>query len=452
MTRSTAELDAFLTANNDLELVYIILTDPVGVARGKGLRPHELKNVYENGRAFPASVFSLTVLGEDVEEAGLLWDIGDLDCFAFPIAGTLKRSPWLEKTGQMLLGFRPDSGPVAVADPRLRLESVADRMKSDGFYPVLAVELEFYLLDKAAARDGRIVPALASGGLYSDQIQVYSIQELGDYAPFLRDLYAACDAQGLPAESVISEYAPGQMEITLTHRADALRAVDEAIQYKHLVKGVAENHGMIACFMAKTFAESAGSGMHLHVSLNDAKGHNQFASEEPAGNDLLRHAIGGMAATIDDAMALFAPNANSYRRFRRKTYAPVAPTWGVNNRTVSFRIPAGPAKSRHVEHRISGADANPYLAAAAVLAGMHHGIKNKIDPGAPVTGNGYDGTIDKLTINWFDALDAFEASAFIREYFGPEFVRVFSAIKRAECERFFAQVTELDYRWNLRTA
>ncbi len=448
----TAELDAFLSANGDLAMVHIILTDPVGVSRGKGLRPHELKAVYANGRAFPASIFSLTVLGEDVEEAGLLWDIGDQDCFAFPIAGTLKRSPWLEKTGQVLLSFGADSGPVAVADPRLRLETIATRMKGDGFHPVLAVELEFYLLDKQAARDGKIIPALASGGVYNDQIQVYSIQELNDYAPFLRDLYSACDAQGLPAESVISEYAPGQMEITLTHRADALRAVDEAIQYKHLVKGVAENHGMIACFMAKPFADSAGSGMHLHVSLDDAKGHNQFASDEPAGNQLLRHAIGGMARTIDDAMAIFAPNANSYRRFRRNTYAPVAPTWGVNNRTVSFRIPAGPAASRHVEHRICGADANPYLAAAAVLAGMHYGIKNRIDPGVAVTGNGYDRTAEKLTINWFDALDAFEASAFIGDYFGPEFVRVFSAIKRAECERFFAQVTDFDYRWNLRTA
>ena len=452
MTSSHAELDAFLSANSDLELVYIILTDPVGVSRGKGLRPHELKAVFENGRAFPASIFSLTVLGEDVEEAGLLWDIGDQDCFAFPIPGTLKRSPWLEKTGQVLLGFREDSGPVAVADPRLRLNTVVERMKSDGLHPVLAVELEFYLLDKDAARQGRVTPALAPGGLYNDQTHVYSIQELDDYAPFLRDLYGACDAQKLPAESVISEYAPGQMEITLTHRADAMQAVDEAIQYKHLVKGVAENHGMIACFMAKPFAETAGSGMHLHVSLNDASGNNQFASDDPAGNALLRHAIGGMAQTIDDAMAIFAPNANSYRRFRRKTYAPVAPTWGVNNRTVSFRIPAGPAKSRHVEHRISGADANPYLAAATVLAAMHHGITNKIDPGAPVTGNGYDGTSDKLTINWFDALDAFEASAFIKDYFGAEFVRVFSAIKRAECDRFFAQVTELDYRWNLRTA
>src|SRR5262249_26297214 len=129
------------------------------------------------------------------------------------------------------LGFRHDSGPAAPADPRLRLQDISERLKKDGHHPVLAIELEFYLIDKAAAREGRIVPAMAPGGLYNDQIQVYSIQELDDFDPFLRELYAACDAQDLPAESVISEYAPGQMEITLTHRADALQAVDEAIQY-----------------------------------------------------------------------------------------------------------------------------------------------------------------------------------------------------------------------------
>jgi glutamine synthetase len=447
-----SELDTFLKKHPDVELVHVILTDPVGIQRGKGLRPHELKSVYETGRPFPSSMFSLTVLGEDVEAAGLLWDIGDRDCFAHPIPGTLKRTPWLEKTGQVFLAFRHDSGPAAAADPRLRLSDICDRMKKDGFCPVIAIELEFYLLDKAAAKEGKIIPALAPGGLYNDQIQVYSIQELDDFDPFLRDLYAACDAQNLPAESVISEYAPGQMEITLTHRPDALQAVDEAAQYKRLVKGVAEKHGMIACFMAKAFADSAGSGMHIHLSLNDAKGNNHFASADPAGNDLLRHAIGGMAATINDCMAIFAPNANSYRRFRRNTYAPVAPTWGVNNRTVSFRIPAGPPKNRHVEHRICGADANPYLAAAAVLAGMHHGIKGKIDPGPPVTGNGYLTSTEGLMLNWFDALDSFEDSKFIKDYFGADFVKIFSAVKRAECEQFFAQVTDLDYRWHLRTA
>ena len=149
----------------------------------------------------------------------------------------------------------------------------------------------------------------------------------------------------------MSEYAPGQFEITLEHRADALRAVDEAVLFKRAVRGVARRHGRIASFMAKPFAHLAGTGMHLHASLADRSGGNAFAAEDPAGTPLLRHAIGGLRSTLADGMAVFAPHANSYRRFRAMSYAPVAPTWGVNNRSVSLRVPAGPPASRHVEHQ-----------------------------------------------------------------------------------------------------
>jgi glutamine synthetase len=191
----------------------------------------------------------------------------------------------------------------------------------------------------------------------------------------------------------------------------------------------------------------------VHVSLAGADGGNLFASPDPAGTPPLRHAIGGMQASMAEAMAVFAPNANSYRRFRRQSYAPIAATWGVNNRSVGFRIPSGPPASRHVEHRICGADANPYLAVATVLAGMHHGIVNRIDPGAPVTGNGYELPKDPtLPLNWHAALDRCETSALLNEYLGADFVRVFMAVKRAECERFNSEPTELDYAWYLRLA
>ncbi|MBF2983944.1 glutamine synthetase, partial [Pseudomonas aeruginosa] len=145
--------------------------------------------------------------------------------------------------------------------------------------------------------------------------QVYGLRELEQIEPFLADLYAACKAQGLPARTAISEYAPGQVEITLDH-GDALVAMDQAIRYKRLVKGVAHKHGMLACFMAKPFDDLAGTGMHLHVSLADEQGHNLFASDDPAGTPLLRQAVGGMLASLLDSLLLFCPNANSYRRFQ----------------------------------------------------------------------------------------------------------------------------------------
>ena len=276
---------------------------------------------------------------------------------------------------------------------------------------------------------------------------------MADLDAFLRDLWANADAAGVPLEGAISEYAPGQIELTLKHRADALRAADEAVMYKRLAKGVARCHGFEATFMAKPFADHAGSGMHLHVSVEDGVGHNLFASDDPAGSPELRHAVAGMMTTLGDAFAIFAPNANSYRRFRANSYAPVAPTWGVDNRTVSFRVPAGAPATRHVEHRVAGADANPYLALAALLAGVHHGLTHRIDPGAPVIGNGYDRKTEaKLPSNWFAAVEAFAASAVMRDYLGDWLVDTYAIHKRVEQERYFAVVPPLDYVWGLRNA
>jgi glutamine synthetase len=272
--------------------------------------------------------------------------------------------------------------PASIADPRHVLLRTIEALKADGYHPVMACELEFYLLDQQRDAQGRPQPALDNDGGRPRTTQVYGLRELEQIEPFLADLYAACKAQGIPARTAISEYAPGQVEITLEH-GDALQAMDQAVRYKRLVKGVAHAHGMQACFMAKPFDDLAGTGMHMHVSLADAEGNNLFASEDPAGTRCCarrwRH-----ARHLLDSLLLFCPNANSYRRFQANSYAPLAPTWGVDNRTVSLRVPGGPANSRHVEHRICGADANPYLAAAAILAAIHRGIREQLDPGAPV--------------------------------------------------------------------
>lgn len=448
---SSREASEFLSRYPTLSQVLLILTDLNGIARGKMVRPHELEAIYRHGRPLPSSILSLNCLGEDVASTGLVWDVGDMDCLARPVPESLKICPWMQDTAQLLLSMDPRAGmPAAWADPRLRLATVIDRLKNDAMTPVLACELEFYLLDAAAYARGEVIPASTAGGMRLQQTQVYGVQELEDMSGFFQHVYRCAAEQGLPAETVISEYAPGQFEITLTHREDALRAVDEAIQFKRLLKGVAAQHGMLACFMAKPFSELAGSGMHVHLSLAGPDGENLFAGEPGETNALLRNAIGGLAATVSDCMAIFAPNANSYRRFRPNSYAPIAPTWGENNRTVTFRIPTGPAPSRHLEHRASGADANPYLAAAAVLAGVHKGICEQLEPGSPVTGDGYAQSEAALSFNWYDTLESFEASAFIKDYFSPEFQCIYSALKREECAQFFAQVSELDHRWYLR--
>ncbi|MBU0808135.1 MAG: glutamine synthetase family protein [Gammaproteobacteria bacterium] len=445
----------FLAAHPDVRLIELMLIDANGIPRGKLLHRDELLAIYENGRPLPSSILALTIQGEDVEESGLVWEVADADCWTYPIPGSLTLQPWrTTPTGQLQVSMHPTQGlPAAPADPRHVLIRAIDRLKAGGYHPVMAVELEFYLLDKNRDANGRPQPALQANGVRPQAPQVYGVYELEQLQPFLDDLYSACEVQGLPVRTAISEYAPGQVELTLEHRFDALQAIDEGVRYKRLVKGVANKHGLQACFMAKPFGDQAGSGMHMHVSLADAEGNNLMASElsdlEGGPGTLLRHAIGGMMATLNDALAIFCPNANSYRRFQANSYAPLAKSWGVNNRTVSFRVPGGPAKSRHVEHRICGADANPYLAAAAILCGIHHGIKNQIDPGEEIVGNGYEQARETLPTDWLTALRALEHSTWAKEALGEEFLKVFLAIKWAEFRQFMGEVGEQDWRWYL---
>ncbi len=453
----TAELDRFLEAHPEIQFFEVLFTSMTGVPRGKRLRRHELKGVYEYGRFLPGSILVVDITGQDCEDTGLVWDDGDADRLGRPIPGTLVPAPWLgPDVAQVMLGLHELDGAPNDLDPRHVLQRVLDRFANDGLTPVAACELEYYLVDARRTADGGIqLPPSRFSGMQPRLHQVYGLPEIEEVAPFLRDLWTAADAQRIPLEGVISEYAPGQIELTLKHGPDVLRACDEALMYKRAAKGVALTHGCEATFMAKPFADRAGSGFHVHVSFNDANGQNVCASEDPHGSELLRHAIGGMQALLPEGMAIFAPNANSFRRFKANSYAPVAPTWGVNNRTVSLRVPAGLPHTRHVEHRVAGADANPHLTLAAVLAAAHYGITNKVDPGPAVVGNGYaqtDKSPYQLPTNWFTAVDQFSASARLRDYLGDRFVEMFTKVKRIEQARFFDEIPTQDYDWYLRNA
>ena len=457
------EARQFLDAHPEVRYFEILFTALSGVPRGKRLRRHELMAIYEYGRFLPGSVLVCDITGQDCEETGLVWEDGDADRLAKPAPGSLVKAPWLgDDVAQVITSMYELDGRPNDLDPRHVLRGVLERFAADGMTPVVACELEYYLVDPARTPWGGISLAGAQGrggvagtGERPTLHGVYGLRELEDFAPFLRDLWAIADVQGVPLEGAIAEYAPGQLELTLKHGPDALRAADEALMYKRIAKGVAVRHGAEATFMAKPFADRAGNGLHLHVSVNNADGENIFASEDPAGTPALRHAIGGMKSLLADGMAIFAPNANSYRRFRANSYAPVAPTWGVNNRTVSLRVPAGPPGGRHVEHRVAGADANPYLALATILAGVHHGLTRAIDPGPPVVGDGYAAAAAmdlRLPANWFAAVDCFEASTVMRDYLGDRFVTMFGKVKRTEQDRFFEVVSPLDYDWYLKNA
>jgi len=446
------EAEAFLAAHPAIDSFALVWTGISGVQRGKLLRREEVIGAYRNGRFLPGSIMGVDVNGEDVVETGLVWDDGDADRIAWPLPGTLVPVPWEPGAAQFLTALHELDGAPCIVEPRNALARVAERFAEMRLTPVAAVELEFYLMDREAALAGRPRPPRALlNESRPEHFQCYLLQDLEDFEPFFHDVYAGAQAQGLPALTVISEYAPGQMEMVLHHRPDILRAADEAIMFKRLVRATADRHGLAATFMAKPYSQFTGSGMHIHVSLMDEEGRNAFAAESADRSPLMLNAIAGLKESMAEAMLIFAPNANSYRRFRRNSYAPIAPNWGVNNRTVSIRVPATRGEAMHIEHRPAGADANPYLVLAAVLAGMHDGIARGLDPGPAVVGNGYEQPAPRMPTDWYAAIDAFRKGSVMREYLGDRFVDTFAIVKEAEADRFNAEPTPRDFSWYLRT-
>jgi glutamine synthetase len=446
-----SEAADFLATHPEIEAFDIVLTDANGVGRGKIIRRHELAALYENGRHLPISILGLDIVGEDVHETGLIWDQGDGDLRAWPIPGTLVPLHGTNPPrGQVLMSMYLLDGTPMTSDPRHALRRQVDAFAARGLHPAGAFELEFFLLDRERDADGRVQPARAVlDGRASGKTEVYSVDHLHGMEPLFSDIYKAAAEQGIPAETVISEYAPGQYELTLNYRADIMRAADDLTMLKRLVRIQARRHGVTACFMAKPIERYAGSGMHLHVSMLDEAGRNTFAEEtEGTWNPVLLHALGGLSHTMAESMLVFAPHANSWRRFVAQSYAPVAPTWGVNNRSVALRVPAGSVRARRIEHRPSGVDANPYLVAATVLAGIARGMEEKLDPGPETTGNGYEETAaaaGSMPTDWLSAIKAAKTSAFLATALGEDMHRTFTAVKRAEYLRVARTVSELDY-------
>ena len=447
---TVAEAEAFLAAHPEIEAFDIVLHDSNGIGRGKIIRRHELLSLYKSGRHLPISILGLDICGEDVHETGLIWDQGDGDLRAWPIPGTLvPLHGTTPPRGELFMSMYDLEGAKMTSDPRHALQAQVDALAAEGLYPAGAFELEFFLLSNQRGADGKVQPAAdVLDGRASHKTEVYSVDHLHGMLPLFNDIYAGAAKAGIKAETMISEYAPGQYELTLHYREDVMQAADDLMRLKRIVRMQARLHGVTACFMAKPNEIYAGSGMHFHVSMRDASGANVFVeAEEGTWNQTILHALGGLRATMGESMLVFAPHANSWRRFASQSYAPVSPTWGVNNRSVALRIPAGDIRARRIEHRPAGVDANPYLVAATVLAGIRHGLKNKIDPGPETTGNGYAGGEDApaIPVDWRSAIEAAKASAFLKEALGEDMHRTFTAIKAAEYARVMRTVSEVDY-------
>jgi glutamine synthetase len=445
MKDSKDQVKAFLGAHPDIEVFEAILPDLACGLRGKWVTRDKLRKVIKGGLKLPLSTLAFDVWGRDVE--ALVFDSGDGDGICVPDLRTLTPVPWASRpTGQVVVSLHEVGGKPCDYDSRVIVQRLIDRLAGHGLTPVVASEMEFHLLLEDDDDLGRPRHSQEDrlGGLVSGG-QTYGLDLMADQAELMHAIRDACEAQALPVDTLIKEAGPSQYEINLYHNPDALVAADQAMLLQRTIRSVAANHGYRATFMAKPFGDQIGNGMHVHCSLLDAEGNNAFSNGGPEGNELLRQAIAGCLESMADCMLLFAPNLNSYRRFQRGSHAPLAPSWGYENRTVSVRVPTDVPAGTRIEHRVAGADASPYLVIAAILAGMIHGIENRLQAPPPLEGNAYDQLPPTLPRYWQSALEQFEHSSFIASYLGEEFRRVYTLAKQQELDEFDRHVTPLEY-------
>jgi glutamine synthetase len=440
------EAQAFLDANPGVQWIDAFLFDMNGIPRGKRIRRSDLIGVAKSGLMMPTSVFIMDPLGNCVEETGRLWETGDRDHHCYLLSGTLVPIPvgdGRHAQAVMVIDAKDE------LDPRGVLIDQVERLTRDGQTPVAAVELEFYVTRRST--NGAFALHTPEG-LSDDPSRplTFGFEEMDALSPFIDDVYRICEVQGLPVHTVMKESGPGQFEINLQHRADAVAAALDGLLLKRAVKAAARAHGLEATFMPKPHHDWAGSGMHVHLSLLDKAGQNLFAGDPIS--PLFRHALGGMRDSMADFMAVWAQSANAYRRYVPKAYVSLAAHWGFNNRTVALRIPRGHGSATRIEHRVAGADANPYLVVASILAGVSHGIANRLDPGPAVEGNSETMEAPPLPTAWVNSLDRFQRSEIVRGAFGAPFQEVFYRLKYTERSNFERIVTPLDHLWYSRVA
>lgn len=424
--------------------IYVAACDFNGVFRGKRIPVSEVDKALNGGIRLPLSTMSVNIWGADATDIPV--ETGDIDGLAEATERGLLPINWTTPpTAMVPVWIRNEDGSPYLVDTRRVLAEITQQFHAKGMRPVVATELEFYLTDYQD-NQSPLPPVNPKTGVRLHKTSYQSLSELQGFSEFLDDVYRECDNLNIPADTAIVENGCGQFEINLLHTDDPLKAADDAVLFKHLVKGIAQKHGMTATFMAKPYGDESGNGLHVHCSVIDAEGNNLFDDGTDKGTPLLQHAVAGVLESMADFTLVFAPHYNSYRRLAPNSHAPTGVAWGYENRTAAIRIPGGPNAARRIEHRVAGADANPYLACAAILGGMLYGMERQLQPQPPSVGNVYaDDSIALLPNNWYAAIERFESSDRVKAIFPAELVALFSAVKRQEAGRFAKEVTNFEY-------
>jgi glutamine synthetase len=420
--------------DHSIEDVEAFVPDMAGAARGKVLPA----NKFGTGELkLPEGIFAQTVSGNYADNED---NIEDRDMLLRPDPTTLRPVPWAsDPTASIFLDCTHRDGSPVETSPRYVLHKVLDLYREKGWNPVVAPEVEFYLINPHSDANEEVEPPEGRLGWTETSKQPYSIDTMNDFDPFINDVYAHCEAQGIRIDTLSQEMGPAQFELNFLH-GDAVDLADQVFLFKRTVREVAIAHEMHATFLARPISEEAGSALHIHQSIVDDDGKNIFSDEDGGASDLFLSYVGGLQKYMPEALLLFAPYANSYRRFLSYNASPVNLGWAVDNRTVGLRVPDAEPDARRVENRLAGSDVNPYLVIAGSLACGYLGMIEGARPDDPIQGSAYDLPFS-LHRFLYESIDAFEASVAMQKTLGEKFVTLYSDVKKLECREFQEIVT-----------
>jgi len=415
----------------------VAAVDLNGQLRGKRVPASYAEKLDAGAVRLPVSTLNMDISGADIEGSPLVYETGDADGILRPTPRGAVPMPWLDQPSALVpMWMFDETGIPFEGDPRHALARVLTRFDKRCWQVMAATELEFYLTDRHSISP----PMQPKTGEILTRANVYGLSILDGFEAFFDDLYDGCEAMDIPAQTALAESGLGQFEVNLNHQ-NAMKAADDAMLFKTLVKGLARKHGLCATFMAKPYDDDAGNGLHVHFSIIDAEGNNVFDDGGEKGTAPLHHALAGCLTAMQDSTLLFAPHAGSYDRLVPNAHAPTAVCWGYENRTVALRVPGGAPAARRIEHRVAGGDINPYLMLAGVLGAAMNGIEDGQLPPAPVTGSAYDQSLPQLADTWAKAIDLFAESPHIQRIFHPMMIDNLVRTKRQDM-RIVAALSE----------
>ena len=435
-TKIPAAAAAYLEANR-LDEVECVIADLPGIARGKAVPAGKWEK--QTHFHLPNSIFFQTITGDWGEASGPDGFL-EPDMILKPDLSTATAAPWAaDGTLQVIHDAYDQKGKPVAFSPRNVLRRVVDLYKAEGWTPVVAPEMEFYLVGRNIDPAKAIEPMMGRTGRPAAGRQAYSMTAVDDYGPVIDDIYEYAEIQGFEIDGIAQEGGAGQLEINLRH-GDPIKLADEVFFFKRLIREAALKHDCFATFMAKPIEGEPGSAMHVHHSVIDAKGRNIFTGPGGGETDAFFHFIGGLQEHMPSAIAVIAPYVNSYRRYVPDSAAPVNLEWGRDNRTTGIRIPISDPAARRIENRLPGMDCNPYLCIAASLACGYLGLKNEIRPDKRWVGEAYESE-SEIAGSLSDALDLFDEAKELRAVLGEDFARVYSIVKRLEYKEFLQVIS-----------